>query len=277
MHCAFECSQKTHKCVKVNEEALSTAINTRSSSIDAACLLGAATIADKLREDIRLAQAAADRFQAQLSVVCLETKTRAAEQLRREVILSNTYMLAFWTFDTVAPQFESALTRADSLRLCELLQPEKKAGPEHEIGLKGDKIVVRTLRSISWDNGTVFEGFVDAATGKPDGEGTVTWGATAGRSKRKSYSGLFTAGFTAERVSFDWNGQRPGQAHKGHHAYHGTVEVCHPCCHFLRLLMQSSGFERCVDRRSFHRVRHHGGEFRSFAATFAFLQGFAGR
>ena len=96
----------------------------------------------------------------------------------------------------------------------------------------GDKIVVRTRRSIIWDNGTVFEGFVDASTGKPDGEGTVTWGANAGRSKRKYYSGLFTAGFTAERVSFDWHEQRPGQPHKGHHAYRGTVEVCHPYCHF---------------------------------------------
>ena len=45
-----------------------------------------------------MAQAAADSFQAQLSVVCLETKTRATEQLRREAILGNTYMLSFWTF-----------------------------------------------------------------------------------------------------------------------------------------------------------------------------------
>jgi hypothetical protein len=71
----------------------------------------------------------------------------------------------------------------------------------------------------------MYEGFVDVATGLADGEGSVTWGASAGRSSRRTYTGQFTAGRTAERVKFTWKEKRPGQISVGSHAYNGTVEV----------------------------------------------------
>lgn len=84
---------------------------------------------------------------------------------------------------------------------------------------------VRRHRKVTYDNGTVYEGFVNVATGLADGEGSVTWGPTAGRSSRKTYTGQFTAGRTAERVKFKWTEKRPGQISVGSHAYNGTVEV----------------------------------------------------
>ncbi len=77
---------------------------------------------------------------------------------------------------------------------------------------------------MTYDNGTVYEGFVNVAMGLADGEGSVTWGRTAGRSSRKSCTGHFTAGRTAERVKIKWTEQRPGQISVGSHAYNGTVE-----------------------------------------------------
>ncbi len=78
---------------------------------------------------------------------------------------------------------------------------------------------------MTYDNGTVYEGFVNVATGLADGEGSVAWGPTAGRSSRRSYTGLFAAGRTAERVKFTFKEKRPGQIGVGNHSYNGTVEV----------------------------------------------------
>ena len=89
------------------------------------------------------------------------------------------------------------------------------------INRSGNNIAVK----LTYDNGTVYEGFVNVATGLADGEGSVTWGPKAGRSSRKTYTGQFTAGRTAERVKFKWTEKRPGQISVGSHAYNGTVEV----------------------------------------------------
>ena len=107
--------------------------------------------------------------------------------------------------------------------------------------LRDGDLVVRSRRSATFPNGSVYEGFVDTRTGLADGAGCVKWGPGAGLSSGRSYNGLFSAGFTAERVSFHWKEQRPGQPHKGQHAYKGTVEVCaHFCCSFAVSILRCS-------------------------------------
>ncbi len=87
-------------------------------------------------------------------------------------------------------------------------------------------------RKITYENGTVYEGFVDVSTGLANGEGSVTWGASAGRSSRRAYTGQFTAGRTAERLKFTWKEKRSGQIGVGNHSYNGTVEVGACCAEF---------------------------------------------
>jgi lipoprotein-anchoring transpeptidase ErfK/SrfK len=95
------------------------------------------------------------------------------------------------------------------------------AAPVYDIDICASDIIVRSHRTICYENGTVYEGFVEVTKGLADGEGRVTWGASAGRSNRKTYTGQFTAGRKAERVKI----KRPGQIGIGNHAYNGTVEV----------------------------------------------------
>ena len=112
----------------------------------------------------------------------------------------------------------------DTAQLCELVGGPGDPQALYDVDVGGD-IIVRCHRKIVYPNGTIYSGFVDTATGLPDGEGSVTWGASAGRSSRKSYTGRFAAGLTAERLRFAWKEQRAGQISTGHHSYIGTVEV----------------------------------------------------
>ncbi len=100
-------------------------------------------------------------------------------------------------------------------------------------------------------------------TGLADGEGSVTWGASAGRSSRRSYTGQFTAGRTAERVRFTWKEKRPGQIGVGNHAYNGTVEVgsCSALFAIFVFVVVVISFILCRLRRD------HGQDKRSSSTT----------
>ena len=174
--------------------------------IEAAFQLGKERIDAQLAEEIRQKQVVAENLHSRLASVCLETKAKAEEDFKA--------------------RFELALAARDTAQLCELVNVGGPGDPQvlYDVDV-GDDIIVRCHRKIVYPNGTIYSGFVDTATGLPDGEGSVTWGASAGRSSRKSYTGRFAAGLTAERLRFAWKEQRAGQISTGHHSYIGTVEV----------------------------------------------------
>ncbi len=164
-----------------------------------------------------------------------------------------------------------AVSHKDTQRLCELLGASDGPGAtDYDVDVSGNDIVVRCFRKIQYENGTMYEGFVDMSTGLADGQGCVTWSANAGRSSRKSYTGLFSAGLTAERVNFTWREHRHGQISTGNHSYNGTVEVMKRCCssftaiqfcsrHTMSKLTaetQNAGKNGRVDRQGLHTVRH---------------------
>ena len=148
-------------------------------------------------------EAAAQVLKTQLFTLCEENKRKTAEDLRT--------------------LFKDALTQKSTRLLVNLFSGTADL-PMFDIDVS-DKLVLRRFRKIRYDNGTAYDGFVDETTGLPDGDGTVTWGASAGRSRGKSYTGRFAAGLTADRIKFTWREHRAGQACAGHHAYCGTVEV----------------------------------------------------
>jgi hypothetical protein len=127
------------------------------------------------------------------------------------------------TADDLKTLFKDALSQKNTHLLVNLFSGTADL-PIFDVDVS-DKLILRRFRKIRYDNGTVYEGFVDEATGRPDGDGTVTWGPSAGRSRGKSYAGRFAAGLTADRIKFTWREHRAGQACAGHHAYCGTVEV----------------------------------------------------
>ena len=201
------------------------------AAIDAAFERGKLRIQERLDEEIRRSQAAAARLNRRLEELCALTKSAEDDHIKSKI--------------------GAALSQKDVRALCELMQADA-AAPAFDVNIQaGDLIVsqslrqllysalsfsciihsntlhtqVRRFRKIRYDNGTAYEGFVDETTGLPDGDGTVTWGASAGRSRGKSYTGRFAAGLTADRIKFTWKEHRAGQACAGHHAYCGTVEV----------------------------------------------------
>jgi hypothetical protein len=205
IHCAFECGQQQHKCVKVNDQALERAVALTGASIDAAFDLGSRQIDSLLDEDIHKLRSAAEQRRLKLSEFRIESKAKIEGMVKRDLA--------------------AAVAQKDVRRMCELLGESKQPSqPAFNVDVSRG-IILRAQRKIQYENGTVYTGFVDVATGLPDGEGCVTWGAAAGRSSRKSYTGIFSAGLTEERLMFKWIEKRPGQACSGQHAYNGTVEV----------------------------------------------------
>ena len=92
---------------------------------------------------------------------------------------------AFFTSSAAKIACASSIARGDA------------AATVFDVDIQASDIIVRSHRTICYENGTVYEGFVDVTKGLADGEGRVTWGASAGRSNRKTYTGQFTAGRTA--------------------------------------------------------------------------------
>ena len=224
MRCGFECSQMQHKCIKTSEEAIGKEISRSVSKLDSIFEIGSEKIQQRLQvcdmcscrccvsrqsssitqEDIRKKEAAAQVLKTKLFNLCEENKRKTAEDLRT--------------------LYKDALGQKNTRLLVDLFAGTADL-PVFDIDVSRDKLVLRRFRKIRYDNGTAYEGFVDETTGLPDGDGTVTWGASAGRSRGKSYTGRFAAGLTADRIKFTWNEHRAGQACAGHHAYCGTVEV----------------------------------------------------
>ena len=98
-------------------------------------------------------------------------------------------------FQQFKMRFQLALDTKDAAQLCELLEgPGDSQAYDVDVG---NDIIVRCHRKIVYPNGTVYIGFVDTATGLPDGEGSVTWGASAGRFSCKCYTGQFSAAASA--------------------------------------------------------------------------------
>ena len=93
--CFFDCNVKQHKCIKINADAVASAITTSAATIDAAFQEGSAKIASKLQQDIRQAQEAAQALQEKLSLSCTELKAREAEALKLEARMSNSAMFLF--------------------------------------------------------------------------------------------------------------------------------------------------------------------------------------
>jgi hypothetical protein len=89
------------------------------------------------------------------------------------------------------------VSQKDARGLVQLLQADA-AAQVIDVDIQASDIIARSHRTICYKNGTVYEGFVDVKTGLADGEGRVTWGASAGRSNRKTYTGQFTARRTAK-------------------------------------------------------------------------------
>ncbi len=185
--------------------------------IEAAFRLGKERIDTQLAEEIRQKQVAAENLHSKLASVCLDTQAKAEEDFKA--------------------RFQLALAARDSAQLCELVGGPGDQQALYDVDV-GDDIIVRCHRKIVYPNGTIYSGFVDTATGLPDGEGSVTWGASAGRASRKSYTGRFAAGLTAERLKFAWKEQRAGQISAGHHSYIGTVEVAQLFCSVLVVAVQ---------------------------------------
>ena len=214
IRCAFECAQNQHKCVKADALQLS-ATGSSSAAIDAAFERGKQKIRARLDEEIRASQAAAARLHLRLAELCECTKLTQDQDFKNKI--------------------QNALSHKDARGLCKLLQDGH--GPAFDFNIQENEIILRCHRKVSYENGTVYEGFVDVATGLADGEGSVTWGPSAGRSSRRAYSGQFTAGRTAERVKFTWKEKRAGQIGVGSHAYNGTVEVSRCCGVFFAFLV----------------------------------------
>jgi DNA-directed RNA polymerase subunit RPC12/RpoP len=203
LSCAFDCGQLQHKCTRLNAQAVALAVRQSVIHVDAAFQLGKERIDAQLEEEIRKKRVAAEVLHRKLDSVCLDTKAKAEEEFK--------------------VRFQLALDTKDTAQLCELLEGTGDL-QAYDVDV-GNDIIVRCHRKIVYPNGTVYTGFVDTATGLADGEGTVTWGASAGRCSRKCYTGQFSAGLTTERLKFTWKEQRVGQAGMGHHSYIGTVEV----------------------------------------------------
>lgn len=206
LSCAFDCGQLQHKCVRLNAQAMGLAVRQSVIHIDAAFQQGKERIDAQLEEEIRKKRVAAQKLHSKLDSLCQDTKAKAEEDFKA--------------------RFKVALDTQDTAQLCELVGGAGDLQALYDVDI-GKDVIVRCHRKIVYPNGTVYIGFVDTATGLPDGEGSVTWGASAGRSSRKCYTGQFSAGLTTERVKFTWKEQREGQACTGHHSYIGTVEVVH--------------------------------------------------
>jgi hypothetical protein len=100
-----------------------------------------------------------------LNYVCLDTRAKDQEEFKVR-------------FQQFKVRFQLALDTKDTAQLCELLEgPGDSQAYDVDVG---NDIIVRCHRKIVYPNGTVYIGFVDTATGLPDGEGSVTWGASAG-------------------------------------------------------------------------------------------------
>ena len=98
-----------------------------------------------------------------LDSVCLDTRAKAKEEFKVR-------------FQQFKVRFQLALDTKDAAQLCELLEgPGDSQAYDVDVG---NDIIVRCHRKIVYPNGTVYIGFVDTATGLPDGEGSVTWGAS---------------------------------------------------------------------------------------------------
>jgi hypothetical protein len=248
IRCAFECAQQHHKCVKANAIQLAAASQS-SSAIDAAFERGQQKIRARLEEEIRASQAAAARLNLRLMELC--ERTKSSEE------------------DRVKTKMQLALSQRDARGLVQLLQADATASTLFDIDIQASDIIVRSHRTISYENGTVYEGFVNVATGLADGEGSVTWGPSAGRSSRRAYSGQFTAGRTAERVKFKWTEKRAGQIGVGSHAYNGTVEVSKCCVEFslhfwFCLFFPIAAPFSCMLRRL---KREHGQDKHTYSTT----------
>jgi hypothetical protein len=94
-----------------------------------------------------------------LDSVCLDTRAKAKEEFKVR-------------FQQFKVRFQLALDTKDAAQLCELLEgPGDSQAYDVDVG---NDIIVRCHRKIVYPNGTVYIGFVDTATGLPDGEGSVT-------------------------------------------------------------------------------------------------------
>ncbi len=67
------------------------------------------------------------------------------------------------------------MSHKDTQRLCELLGASDGPGAtDYDVDVSGNDIVVRCFRKIQYENGTMYESFVDMSTGLADGKGCVT-------------------------------------------------------------------------------------------------------
>jgi hypothetical protein len=135
IHCAFECAQKHHKCIKADAMQLS-ATGQSSVAIDAAFERGQQRIQAQLDDEIRQRQAAAARLNVRLAELCERTKLREDQNIKATVQL--------------------ALSQKDARGLCQLLQAEQ-AGPVYDVDIQGSEI--NASRSAPSDPSSFFVTF----------------------------------------------------------------------------------------------------------------------
>jgi hypothetical protein len=122
MHCAFECAQKQHKCVKL--DAMQVCASARSSSaIDAAFEQGDRKIQARMEEEILKIKAAAESLRQKLEALKDSTKSAEEEAVKRKM--------------------QQTLSRKDARGLCALLQDAQAQGPAFDIDVQGQNIIVR--------------------------------------------------------------------------------------------------------------------------------------
>ncbi len=120
IRCGFECMQKQHRCVKVDEMQVS-ATGHSMSSIDAAFERGKLRIQDRLESDIRQCQAAAARLNRRLEELRVLTKTAEEEHVNATIV--------------------AALSQKDVRALCEIVQADTSA-PVFDVDLHSDNVLV---------------------------------------------------------------------------------------------------------------------------------------
>ena len=140
IRCAFECAQQQHKCVKADAIQLAAASQS-SSAIDAAFERGQQKIRARLDEEIRASHAAAARLNLQLVELC--ERTKSSEDAR------------------VKAKMQCALWQRDARGLVQLLQADATAPPLFDIDIQASDIILRSHRTITYDNGTRVNSQID--------------------------------------------------------------------------------------------------------------------